>query len=125
MILSYPKAWHHSCCRCLGVSNEAMVTKTVANISSGDAVALLEVAVQRLKTRANRGHNLSVWIRAVLMKHTAALMASPGQHPGPPTLTVSWRGSAFCRQATHTPEGMLTRLRGVEQGSRGCCPHCT
>ena len=83
------------------MSNEAMVTKTVANISSGDAVALLEVAVQRLKTRANRGHNLSVWIRAVLMKHTAALMASPGQHPDLPTLTSSWRGSASCRQ--HAP----------------------
>lgn len=45
------------------------------------AAALLEAAVERLRARANRGAAITVWIRAVLLHHTAYLMAAPGVLP--------------------------------------------
>lgn len=37
--------------------------------------------MERLRTRARRGTELTVWIRAVLTHHTAYLMAAPGVLP--------------------------------------------
>lgn len=37
--------------------------------------------MERLRARANRGASLTAWIRAVLLHHTAYLMAAPGVLP--------------------------------------------
>ena len=52
--------------------------KSVARISGPDAVALLQLAVQRLQSKPARAAQLAVWIRALLLQHTATLMAAPG-----------------------------------------------
>lgn len=67
--------------RCLGVSNERVIVNTVKRLVPMDAVALLRVTVERLQSKPVRGHQLATWIRAVLVSHTAYLMAAPGAQP--------------------------------------------
>ena len=64
--------------RCLASSNEGIVKSTVARLEAADAGTLLEVCVSKMQARVNRGANLALWIRAVLLRHTAYLMATPG-----------------------------------------------
>ncbi len=68
-------------CRCLAVRSEKIINNSVARLRPHHAAALLEGAVERLRTRARRGTELTVWIRAVLTHHTAYLMAAPGMLP--------------------------------------------
>ena len=68
-------------CRCLAVKSERIINNSVARLRPHHAAALLEGAVERLRTRARRGTELTVWIRAVLTHHTAYLMAAPGVLP--------------------------------------------
>ena len=67
--------------RCLVVRNERIISNSVARLRPHHAAALLECAVERLRARARRGPELTVWIRAVLTHHTAYLMAAPGVLP--------------------------------------------
>jgi U3 small nucleolar RNA-associated protein 5 len=63
------------------VRNEKIINNSVARLRPHHAAALLEGAVERLRTRARRGTELTVWIKAVLTHHTAYLMAAPGALP--------------------------------------------
>lgn len=64
--------------RCLGVSNERVIRNTVSKLQSSQAVVLLEAATQRLQSSPQRGKEVSAWLRAVLLAHTASIMASSG-----------------------------------------------
>jgi U3 small nucleolar RNA-associated protein 5 len=64
--------------RCLGVGDARVVGNTVRRLLPADAAAFLRAAVERLQSKPARGQQLSAWIRAVLVHHTAYLMASPG-----------------------------------------------
>ena len=64
--------------RCLGVSNERVIRNTVSQLQSSQAVVLLEAATQRLQSSPQRGKEVSAWLRAVLLAHTASIMASSG-----------------------------------------------
>ncbi len=63
------------------MKSERIINNSVARLRPHHAAALLEGAVERLRTRARRGTELTVWIRAVLTHHTAYLMAAPGVLP--------------------------------------------
>ncbi|KAK9919005.1 hypothetical protein WJX75_008642 [Coccomyxa subellipsoidea] len=67
--------------KCLNTGNEAVIAASVRRLRPHHAAALLEAAVERLRARANRGASLTAWIRAVLLHHTAYLMAAPGVLP--------------------------------------------
>ncbi|EIE18810.1 NUC189-domain-containing protein [Coccomyxa subellipsoidea C-169] len=67
--------------KCLNTGNEAVIGASVRRLRPHHAAALLEAAVERLRSRANRGTALTAWIRAVLLHHTAYLMAAPGVLP--------------------------------------------
>jgi U3 small nucleolar RNA-associated protein 5 len=64
--------------RCVGVSDTRVVNNTVRRLLPADAAAFLRAAVERLQSKPARGGQLAAWIRAVLVHHTAYLMASPG-----------------------------------------------
>lgn len=67
--------------QCLGVADERVITNTVKRLVPLDAALLLRAAVERLQSRPARGQQLSAWIQAVLLHHTAYLMAAPGAAP--------------------------------------------
>ena len=67
--------------RCLAVASERVIAASVRRLRPHHAAALLDAAVERLRARANRGAALTAWIRAVLLHHTAYLMAAPGVLP--------------------------------------------
>ena len=52
---------------------------TVDNLAAADAGTLLDVAVSRLDNKQGEGQVMATWIRAVLLKHTAYLMSTPGE----------------------------------------------
>ena len=88
--------------RCLVVRNERIINNSVARLRPHHAAALLECAVERLRARARRGPELTVWIRAVLTHHTAYLMAAPGVLPILATLSqVRIRDEALIVKAYH------------------------
>ena len=60
------------------MSNEKVVKATVQQLAPQDAARLLQVAVQRLQSSPARGKQIAVWLRAVLMYHTAYLITAPG-----------------------------------------------
>lgn len=60
------------------MSNEKVVKATVQQLAPQDAARLLQVAVQRLQSSPARGRQIAVWLRAVLMYHTAYLITAPG-----------------------------------------------
>ncbi|KIY93949.1 hypothetical protein MNEG_14012 [Monoraphidium neglectum] len=67
--------------RCLGLSDARVVRNSVRRLLPMDAAALLRACVERLQSRPVRGQQLAGWIRAVLLHHTAYLMAAPGVQP--------------------------------------------
>ncbi|KAI8470283.1 MAG: hypothetical protein J3K34DRAFT_521515 [Monoraphidium minutum] len=67
--------------RCLGLSDARVVRNSVRRLVPMDAAALLRACVERLQSRPARGQQLAGWIRAVLLHHTAYLMAAPGAQP--------------------------------------------
>ncbi|KAF6255059.1 quinon protein alcohol dehydrogenase-like superfamily [Scenedesmus sp. NREL 46B-D3] len=67
--------------QCLGVANERVIANSVKRLVPLDAALLLRAAVERLQTRPARGQQMSAWIHAVLLHHTAYLMAAPGAAP--------------------------------------------
>uniref|UniRef100_A0A383W0U0 Small-subunit processome Utp12 domain-containing protein n=1 Tax=Tetradesmus obliquus TaxID=3088 RepID=A0A383W0U0_TETOB len=67
--------------QCLGVANERVITNSVKRLVPLDAALLLRAAVERLQSRPVRGQQMAGWIHAVLLHHTAYLMAAPGAAP--------------------------------------------
>ncbi len=67
--------------RCLHVSNDRVISNSVARLVPMDAAALLRALVERLGSKPSRGQQLAAWVRAVLLHHTAYLMAAPGVQP--------------------------------------------
>jgi U3 small nucleolar RNA-associated protein 5 len=63
--------------RCLSVSDESVIKRTVAALSSDEAIAFLALVVERLNARPHHGLHLSRWIRGVLCKHASYLMSAP------------------------------------------------
>ena len=99
------------------------------------AAALLEAAVERLRARANRGAAISAWIRAVLLHHTAYLMAAPGVLPILASLSQV-RGSVprscgrvaeRCRSraSSRSPPSHLTVLPGLARLFYSSSMHAT
>ena len=60
------------------MSNVKVVKATVQQLAPQDAACLLQVAVQHLQSSPARGKQIAVWLRAVLMYHTAYLITAPG-----------------------------------------------
>lgn len=97
------------------VRNERIINNSVARLRPHHAAALLECAVERLRARARRGPELTVWIRAVLTYHTAYLMAAPGVLPILATLSqVTIRRDALTVKVQD-----LRRLPRSRTGDRG------
>jgi hypothetical protein len=67
--------------QCLGVSNERVIANSVKRLVPLDAALLLRAAVERLQSKPVRGQQMAAWIHAVLLHHTAYLMAAPGAAP--------------------------------------------
>lgn len=67
--------------KCFSMSNEKVVKSTVQQLAPQDAASLLQVAVQRLQFSPARGKQIAVWLRAVLLYHTAYLVNAPGTSP--------------------------------------------
>lgn len=67
--------------QCLGVSNERVIANSVKRLLPLDAALLLRAAVERLQSKPARGQQMAAWIHAVLLHHTAYLMAAPGAAP--------------------------------------------
>jgi U3 small nucleolar RNA-associated protein 5 len=67
--------------QCLGVANERVIANSVKRLVPLDAALLLRAAVERLQSRPVRGQQMAAWIHAVLLHHTAYLMAAPGAAP--------------------------------------------
>lgn len=91
--------------------SEKIINNSVARLRPHHAAALLEGAVERLRTRARRGTELTVWIRAVLTHHTAYLMAAPGVLPILATLS---QVHMACQRRTGNPRLSLVKLRCSE-----------
>jgi hypothetical protein len=80
--------------RCLATGKERTVQVTVDNLAAADAGTLLEVAVSRLDSRQGEGQTVATWIRAVLLKHTAYLMSTPGAACTPKILLAGFASSS-------------------------------
>lgn len=66
---------------CLRTRDVKVVTKTVSRVSASRVLALLEVIVRKLESSPNRFARLCPWLRAVLLHHTAYLVAQPDLVP--------------------------------------------
>lgn len=64
--------------KCFSMSSEKVVKATVQQLAPPDAARLLQVAVQRLQASPARGKQIAIWLRAVLLCHTAYLITAPG-----------------------------------------------
>uniref|UniRef100_A0AAV1V595 Small-subunit processome Utp12 domain-containing protein n=1 Tax=Peronospora matthiolae TaxID=2874970 RepID=A0AAV1V595_9STRA len=62
---------------CLRLRDAKIIGRTVARVSPSRVLALLEVIVHKLERSPNRFSRLCVWLRAVLLHHTAYLVAQP------------------------------------------------
>ncbi|OWZ20940.1 hypothetical protein PHMEG_0004584 [Phytophthora megakarya] len=66
---------------CLRTRDVKVVGRTVARVSASRVLALLEVIVRKLERSPNRFARLCPWLRAVLLHHTAYLVAQPDLVP--------------------------------------------
>ncbi|KAK1944889.1 WD repeat-containing protein 43 [Phytophthora citrophthora] len=62
---------------CLSARDTKVVGRTVARVSPSRVLALLDVIVKKLERSPNRFARLCPWLRAVLLHHTAYLVAQP------------------------------------------------
>jgi len=65
---------------CLAVSDQRVVDMTVERLPSVRVLPFLLRLTDKVERRPNRGMNLCIWMRAVLMKHTSYLMSVPNLH---------------------------------------------
>jgi len=63
---------------CLAVSQSDLVDRTVGRLGTASVVPFLTSVIHKFEARPSRGAALVPWIRAVLVQHTAYLMAVPG-----------------------------------------------
>lgn len=82
--------------KCFSMSNDKVVKSTVQQLSPQDAARLLQVSVQRLQSSPARGKQIAVWLRAVLLYHTAHLISAPGSCTVLEDASVS--GCTICAQ---------------------------
>ncbi|EGZ15679.1 hypothetical protein PHYSODRAFT_505395 [Phytophthora sojae] len=66
---------------CLRTRDAKTVVRTVARVSASRVLGLLEVIVRKLERSPNRFARLCPWLRAVLLHHTAYLVAQPDLVP--------------------------------------------
>ncbi|KAE9034295.1 hypothetical protein PR001_g7845 [Phytophthora rubi] len=66
---------------CLRTRDAKIVARTVARVSASRVLVLLEVIVRKLERSPNRFARLCPWLRAVLLHHTAYLVAQPDLVP--------------------------------------------
>ncbi|KAL3671406.1 hypothetical protein V7S43_003332 [Phytophthora oleae] len=66
---------------CLSARDAKIVVRTVARVSPSRVLALLDVIVKKLERSPNRFARLCPWLRAVLLHHTAYLVAQPDLVP--------------------------------------------
>jgi U3 small nucleolar RNA-associated protein 5 len=66
---------------CLRTRDAKVVARTVARVPAFRVLALLEVIVRKLERSPNRFARLCPWLRAVLLHHTAYLVAQPDLVP--------------------------------------------
>jgi len=64
--------------RCLAVGAPDVIANTVARLQPPDAAALLRAGVGRLQSRPRRARQLAAWLQALVLAHTAYLIAAPG-----------------------------------------------
>lgn len=80
--------------KCFAISSAKVVKSTVQQLAPQDAARLLHVAVQRLQSSPKRGKQIAVWLRALLLFHTAYLISAPGMyafvHPTHLSHTFLW-----------------------------------
>ncbi|RMX63228.1 hypothetical protein DD238_006451 [Peronospora effusa] len=62
---------------CLRLRDAKIVGRTVARVSASRVLALLEVIVRKIERSPNRFSRLCPWLRAILLHHTAYLVAQP------------------------------------------------
>lgn len=62
--------------QCLAVRNEEIIVKTIKRLSPVDALEFFRIAVGMLQSSPSRADVLLVWIRAILLHHTAYLTNS-------------------------------------------------
>ncbi|CAI5719226.1 unnamed protein product [Peronospora destructor] len=62
---------------CLRLRDAKIIGRTVARVSASRVLALLEVIVRKIERSPNRFSRLCPWLRAILLHHTAYLVAQP------------------------------------------------
>lgn len=62
--------------RCMSVSDESIIGRTVKALAPDEAVAFLALAVERLQSRPQHGLQLARWIKAVLHAHASYLASA-------------------------------------------------
>lgn len=62
--------------QCLAVRSEEIIVKTIKRLSPVDALGFFQIAVGKLRSTPSRAEVLLVWIRAILLHHTAYLTSS-------------------------------------------------
>ncbi|KAG1687529.1 hypothetical protein DVH05_005143 [Phytophthora capsici] len=62
---------------CLSARDAKVVVRTVSRVSPSRVLTLLDVIVKKLERSPNRFARLCPWLRAVLLHHTAYLVAQP------------------------------------------------
>jgi U3 small nucleolar RNA-associated protein 5 len=63
--------------QCLGVTNQRVITSTVAKLPPSAVSALLTKVVVKFQARPTRSVNLVTWIRAIVTQHSSYLMSQP------------------------------------------------
>ncbi|GMF29383.1 unnamed protein product [Phytophthora lilii] len=66
---------------CLRIRDDKTVGRTVSRVSAFRVLTLLEVIVRKLERSPNRFARLCPWLRAILLYHTAYLVAQPDLVP--------------------------------------------
>ena len=128
--LTWPSHPH----RCLVVRNERIISNSVARLRPHHAAALLECAVERLRARARRGPELTVWIRAVLTHHHR-LPHGRSRRPAHPSNTVTgenlkvkhWQSRACSLKALQkswTSDRDMLHFHGSRRLTRLLCSAC-
>ncbi|KJE95621.1 hypothetical protein CAOG_08938 [Capsaspora owczarzaki ATCC 30864] len=62
---------------CLSVSNEAVIRNTMKKLPASYVIPFLTLIVEKFQAKPSRGLTLLIWIRGLLLVHTAYLMTVP------------------------------------------------
>jgi U3 small nucleolar RNA-associated protein 5 len=64
--------------RCLNVDSKVVIHTTVRRLTPQQVVPLLDLLLNRMRTKFTRTTQLMEWIRAILLSHSSYLMTLPG-----------------------------------------------